>query len=671
MRVVAEFPRRVREHRNVWIPLADGTRLAARLWLPEDAGADPVPAILEYIPYRKHDGTVARDVPMHAYIAGHGYACVRVDIRGSGDSDGLLLDEYLKGEQDDALEIIAWIAAQPWCTGAVGMTGISWGGFNALQVAARRPPALKAIITHCSTHDRYDGDVHYVGGCLSYDNIAWGSAMLAIGSQPPAPEIVGERWRAMWLDRLAHATLLTAHWMKRQRRDDYWQHGSVCEDYGAIACAVYAVGGWADGYASSVPRLLEGLRCPRKGLIGPWAHRFPHMGTPGPAIGWLQHALRWWDHWLKGRDTGIMDEPMLRVWMQESVPPRVHYADRPGRWVAEPTWPSPTIRPMRLALNPGRLDAEAEPSAAIAIRSPQSLGATAGEWCPYGYHGEFPADQRADDGRSICFDSEPLAAPLPVLGAPVATLTLASDKPVAFVALRLCDVAPDGSSTRVSYKPLNLTRRNGLDRAEPLEPGRPVSVRVALYDVGHVFAAGHRIRLALSTTMWPLAWPAPEEATLTLSTGVSRLELPVRSPRPEDDALAPFAEPECGPAAPIEVIRPSARRRVVVRDLARGSLAMRYTRDWGGERLTDIGLATSSKGEESYAIVDGDPLSARQTSAWTVTLDRPGLSIRTETRTTITCGRDSFRVVATLDAYEGATRVLGRSWDETIPRDLL
>ena len=144
------FLRDVERLDAVFIELSDGVSLAATHWRPGDSGTSPVPAILEYIPYRRRDGTLLRDEPMHRYVAANGYACIRVDLRGSGDSGGILRDEYRPQEQDDAVEVIDWLAAQPWCSGTVGMIGISWGGFNALQVAALRPPALKAIVTVCS-----------------------------------------------------------------------------------------------------------------------------------------------------------------------------------------------------------------------------------------------------------------------------------------------------------------------------------------------------------------------------------------------------------------------------------------------------------------------------------------------------------------------------------------
>ncbi|TMJ94192.1 MAG: CocE/NonD family hydrolase, partial [Actinobacteria bacterium] len=252
MRVKRDFPRAVRVIQHAWIPLSDGCRLAARIWLPEDAEEDPVPALLEYIPYRKNDATATRDARMHPYFAGHGYGAARVDLRGSGDSDGILLDEYLEQEQDDALEVIAWLAAQPWCTGRVGIIGKSWGGFNGLQIAARRPPELGAVVTVASTDDRYADDVHYMGGCLlGSDMLSWASAMLAFNARPPDPAVVGERWREQWLERLERTPPFVEAWLAHQRRDAYWRHGSVCEDYAMIECPVYAVGGWADAYTNA------------------------------------------------------------------------------------------------------------------------------------------------------------------------------------------------------------------------------------------------------------------------------------------------------------------------------------------------------------------------------------------------------------------------------------
>ncbi|MGZ4431108.1 MAG: CocE/NonD family hydrolase, partial [Gaiellales bacterium] len=401
MRIVREFPRSVRLIENTWIPLSDGTRLAAKIWLPEDAEADPVPGVFEFIPYRKRDGTAQRDELLYPYLAGHGYAGVRVDLRGHGDSDGVPEDEYTPREQTDAVEAIDWIARQPWCTGAVGMTGISWGGFNSLQVAAHRPPALKAILTLCSTDDRYADDVHYKGGCvLALDMLHWATYMLMANAEPPDPAIVGERWRDMWMQRVDGGEPLAATWLAHQRRDAYWKQGSVCEDYAAIECAVYAVGGWQDGYTNAIPRLLQGLTCPRKGLIGPWGHTWPEVGSPGPAVGFLQESLRWWDHWLKGADTGIMDEPMLRAWVEDSARPRVTYRERPGRWVTDTAWPPTQARARSLGLNDGTLDESAAPEVARRLLGRQTCGLEAGAWCGEGEEADDADDQRAEDGMS-------------------------------------------------------------------------------------------------------------------------------------------------------------------------------------------------------------------------------------------------------------------------------
>ncbi len=675
MQVVSALPHPIKEIENTWITMPDGCRLAARIWMPQDAARTPVPAILEYIPYRKRDFTRGRDEPMHRYFAGHGYAVLRVDVRGSGDSDGILVDEYVQQEQDDAVEVIRWIAAQPWCNGAVGMMGKSWGGFNSLQVAALQPPALKAIITVCSTDDRYADDAHYMGGCLLDENLTWGSVLLTFNAYPPDPEVVGARWRRMWLERLEHAVLFPEAWLRHQRRDAYWKHGSVCEAFDRIRCPVYAIGGWADAYTNAIPRLLAGLLVPRKGLVGPWAHVYPHNGIPGPAIGFLQEALRWWDQWLKGMETGIMAEPMYRVWMQESLPPRAYYATRPGRWVAEATWPSPRIAWHPLYLNEGRLDDREQPESNVSLRSPQTIGMAGGDWCGFGEEGEMSTDQRDEDARSLAFDSGPLHDRLEILGAPVAALELTVDKPSALLAVRLNDVAPDGASTRVTYGLFNLTHRESHEYPTPLEPGKRYAVRVQLNDIAHAFPAGHRLRLAISTCYWPVAWPSPEPATLTLHAGASVLNLPVRPSRAEDDALPPFARVEAAPSDVESALGVRTARRSVERDDARLETIYTIASDEGENltrvRVEPIQLDIAQRSLKRYIIRDDDPLSAQAEVEHITMLRRNDWSTRIETHTRLTSSSDVFRLHATLDAYEQGTRIFSKRWDRSVPRDLV
>ncbi len=668
--VVCEFPRPVREIENQFITLADGVRLAARIWLPEDAEADPVPAILEFLPYRKRDGTAERDALTHPYYAGHGYACVRVDMRGSGESDGVLTDEYLAVEQDNALEVLDWIASQPWCSGNTGMIGISWGGFNGLQVAARRPPSLKAIVTIASTDDRYADDVHYMGGVMVKDNMTWGATMFAFNTRPPDPALVGERWREMWMQRLAANTPWTLHWLDHQLRDELWRHGSVCEDYSAIECAVYAVGGWADGYSNAVPRLLAGLSCPRKGLVGPWAHKYPHFALPGPRIGFLQETLRWWDHWLKGVDTGIMDEPQYRVWMQDAVAPRTHYTTRPGRWVAEPGWPSDNILAKTFYLGERTLLGEPGAAAKVAIHTPQTMGSRQGTWCGHGVNPDAPADQREDDGCSVVFDTAPLERDLEVLGAPRLDLRLSADAPAAFVVARLSDVAPDGAATRVTYGVLNLAHRESHAEPEPLEPGRVYSIDLALNDAAQTFRAGHRIRVALSNTMWPMFWPSPEPVTLTLVLGESSLSLPVRAPRAADAGLRAFPGPESAPPQAAEHLEPGAYTRRIERDETNGETRVTVIDDAGLTRLTRLGWEHGSVSRQYFSIREGEPNSARSETHWTLRFRRAqaGLDVRTETRTSLRSTPDAFHFSAELEAFEGEQKVYGQSWRKSVQR---
>jgi putative CocE/NonD family hydrolase len=674
-----KLPRRVREIENVFIPLADGTRLAARLWLPEDAEANPVPAILEYIPYRKRDFMRLRDEPMHRYYAGHGYAAVRVDVRGSGDSDGILEDEYVLREQLDAVEIIAWLSEQAWCDGNVGMTGISWGGFNALQVAAHHPPALKAIITLCASDDRYADDAHYMGGCLLNENQIWGTVLFAINALPPDPAIVGERWRDMWMQRLENDQPFPAHWLHHQRRDAYWKQGSICEDFSRIECPVYAVGGWADGYSNAVPRLLEGLDVPRKGLIGPWSHNFPHNGVPGPAIGYLQEALRWWDQWLKNVDTGIMNEPMLRAWMEDYMPPEPFHARRDGRWVAERAWPSPRIEWRRWYLGGASELADTPREAAtLAIASPQTTGLAGGDWCGFGNEGEAPLDQRGDDGRSLVFDTGPLPQDLEILGAPEVTLKLSADRAVAMLALRLNDIAPDGTSARVTFGILNLSHRASHEHLEPMAADETATITVQLNSIAHRFPAGNSIRLAVSTAYWPMVWPPPEPVTVALETRDSSLSLPVRPHDPNDEALPVFAPPEAAASTSSRTpLAPPRFVRSIERDLTTNEVIYQLISEGGDletaavARIEEIDLDLAHTVERRFRIDEQDPLKARTEIAEHMMLRRGEWKIEVSARTELTANTERFRLRAWLTAHEGGDEIFSREWDEHIDRDLL
>ena len=675
MRVVEKLPHSIRVVENIFIPLKDGSRVAAKLWIPEDAEKNPVPAVMEYVPYRKRDFTARRDQQTHAYLAGHGYAAIRVDCRGGGDSDGIMHDEYLKQELEDGAEVIGWLAGQSWCSGKVGMFGGSWGGFNSLQVAALRPPALKAIVTVVSTDDRYADDMHYMGGAVLNDILSWGQQFFAQRARPPDPAIVGERWRELWQQRLAAVEPQIATWFSHQRRDAFWKHGSVCEDYAAIQCAVYAIGGWVDGYSNAVFRMLKGLVCPKKALLGPWGHGRPHFAYPGPTIGYLQEQLRWWDHWLKGRDTGIMKEPMVKAWMQETVPPKSFYDVRPGRWVGEPSWPSPNIKDRAYTLTPGVLaETGSGTGPVLSIRSPETVGVAGGEWCPFGLGGvgpELPLDQRMDDGGSLVFDSAPLGEKLEILGAPVAELTLASDKPRANLIVRLSDVRPDGTVLRVTYGVLNLTHRESHEFPTALEPGKSYKVRLPLNEVGHVFPAGHRLRVAISTAYWPILFPSPDAATLSIATGAIRFLVPRRPARPEDATVLGFGEAEGAPLLPAETLRPAEVVRKLTRDVGSGVVEYAIRRDDGRFKLAHSGTILETVKANIYRVRDDDPLSAESTVTVSYRMEREDWNVEVRSAVTLTGDASHFRLVTDLDVFDGGQRVHSRTWDHRIERDLV
>ncbi|MGW7191404.1 CocE/NonD family hydrolase [Streptomyces sp. NPDC054838] len=650
---------------DVRIPMPDGVGLYARIWRP--VTDEPVPALLEYLPYRLTDRTAARDRQRHPWYAGHGYASVRVDVRGHGCSGGVPGDAYDAREPADGVVVVEWLAARPWCTGAVGVSGISRGGSTGLRIAALAPPALKAVVAVCCTDDPYDNGGHYLGGSVLAEEMhARAARALALAALPPDPGYAGDGWREQWLTRLEAVEPPVHAWLSHQTRDAYWKQGGVRKEHGSIRAAVLAVGGWHDPSRDTVLRLVEHLPRGRvRGLIGPWSHQYPDQGRPpGPAIGFLQETLRWWDHWLKGEDNGVMDEPLLRSWISESHPPATVYERMEGRWAGDAAWPSPSVVPVSYGLQ----------GAPVAVASPQHTGLDSGRFRPVGNDADLPPDQREEDAKSACFEF-PVAPgePVELLGRARVTLRLRMDVPYGQVIARLCDVAPDGASTLVTRGALNLSARGGRDRAAPWPVGSYEEVAFELNGIGYAFPPGHRIRLALSSAYWPWVWPrAGSEAGWTLDPAGSTLELPLRTAGPLDGGIA-FEAPE--QAEPLGVVYPATLdeprpERVVVRDVARGTWRLEADPCRGGTRVYPDGLEYGEEAVEEYVIRSADALSARARSDRRIRLHRPesGWEATVETRSEVSCDAGGFLTSNEVVCREGGEVVFHRTWERRLPR---
>lgn len=663
--------RSVSETENTFIALSDGCRLAARLWLPDGAGADPVPALLEYLPYRKRDGTAERDALTHPYLAAHGYACVRVDMRGAGDSDGRLEDEYLPQEQDDALEVIDWLCAQPWCSGAVGIFGISWGGFNALQIAARGHPAIQAIVPICFTDDRYEDDIHYRGGCLLTENPGWAGQMMSYMSRPPDAALRND-WRDEWVGRLADQTFLLGPWMRHQHRNAYFKHGSVCENIAAIKAPALAIGGWADGYKNATRRLIDrlGPHVPVHGINGPWMHKYPHFARPGPRIDMLGEMLRWFDRFLKDVDNGAEDDPVYRAYVLDSHRPDAVTEHRAGHWIAEPDGPGSRTAAKRLQLGPGVLRTEAQPPARQCVSSPQTVGAFGGAFCELTAFDNHPGDQSLDDGGSLVFETEVLDGPWTIVGRPALTLTLASDAPVANLCVRVSDVHPDGVATRITVGVLNLTHRTSHAAPEPLPVGGDVHVHITMDECAYAVPPGHRVRLSISTAYWPMIWPAPTRALLDVKLDDAELSLPLFEAKADDPPVV-FDAPKHAPALDFDRLAEPDLRVTTTTDAVTGVVTIEKHDDHGRRRFPGHGLEVGTVTRVRYQIHPDDPTSARYETHWTQTVGRGAWQTRTETRVWTTCDAETFFYGASVEAYDGDTRVSDRSWEDRAARNLV
>lgn len=664
MKTPTNTPLPLIEDPDMGITMSDGCRLSARIWRPENSGDAPVPVILEYLPYRKRDGTTARDALTHPWFAERGYACVRVDMRGNGDSQGIMEDEYTPLEQSDCIEVIDWLAKQDWCNGNVGMMGISWGGFNGLQVAAHGPEPLKAVITLCSTVDRFADDIHYKGGCLLNENLGWGATMWAYSSRAPDPALRSD-WREMWLERLKAEPFLPSLWLRHQSRDAYWKQGSVIEDYSAIKAKVLAVGGWGDAYKNAVPQLVEALPG-AKGIVGPWVHKYPHFAIPEPRIGFLQEALRWWDRWLKDIDTGVESDPDYRAYLMDGMRPAAWVLERPGRWIAEPTGATAHLPVETLHLTNAGLAHQTAPLDAT-VASPAHCGASAGEYCAIWLGPEMPGDQRQDDALSTTFDTGPLVENMDIVGAPRITLRVSCDKPQGQIAVRLNHIHPDGASARITYGVLNLSHRNSADNPAAMVPGKTEEISFDLDHIAYRVPAGHSLRVSISTAYWPLIWPTPETAALTLSGGT--IALPQR-PTAGGDEYA-FPPPTAAEPWQTETLRPENHIRRQETDMVTGNVSLVIEDDFGKVKDADHGLINGSVARERWTINPDDPLSATGLCHWTEELERDGIKLRTETHSKMWSDATTFYLTARLEAYENGTLIYERDVEDGIPRHFM
>ena len=680
---------RVAVHRDVRIPVSDGLELSANLWLPQalldGPGPHRVPAILEMIPYRKDDWRAATDESRGEWLAARGFAFCRLDVRGTGSSPGIALDEYTARETQDGHDAVEWLARQAWCSGKIGMWGISYGGFTAIQVALHHPPHLAAIVPMMATDDRYTDDVHYLGGCATVSELSqYAVSMVGMNALPAHPTERGPAWEATWRDRLEKTPIWLFEWLRQQHDGPYWRQGSLAPHWDRLTTPTFLIGGWMDEYVDAALRMLE--RCvdaPRRALIGSWVHDTPDEAYPGPNVDWLHEMVRFFDHWLKGVDTGVMNEPALVAFRHDWAEPEPFPAAWPGEWIAEPTWPPLDATERVLHLSPGgqplvgRLTEQppAEPYVER-FRHRATIGTRAGlSWGAGGQPNGVARDLRPDDALVPTFTSDPLDTDLDVIGAASVVLRWESPVPVATAAVRLEDVAPDGTPFQVSAGILNLTHRSSHEQPEPLEPGAVCEVRIPLRSTAHRFAAGHRIRLSVASAMWPVVWPSPFAAEYGLhlggavcGDGPSRLILPIL---PADHV---------GSAVPAFKTTPAGLREIgsyrgeppvwrVIEDVIGGSVTVETSES--GESTLPDGRTTLYTGERLVMTArDADPADASMDNEVVYRLRTGDSEILIEASGTTRATATDFEMEVGLMVSLDGQPFFARDWQETIPRRL-
>ena len=690
-------PPAVRVERDVRIPARDDVELSANMWLPASADdAGPWPAILEMIPYRKDDWRANPDESRGRFLARKGYVLCRLDVRGTGRSDGIAMDEYTAEETEDGYDAVEWLAGQPWCNGNVGMWGISYGGFTAIQVAALRPPHLRAIVPVYATDDRYLTDVHYVGGCATASELTqYAVSQVASNALPALPARDGEDWQAAWRERLEQTPVWLVPWLEHQADGPYWRQGSLAPDYDLIEAAILMFGGWMDSYVDPVFRMLERCTAPRRAIVGNWSHEFPDDGYPGPGLDWHHEMIRFFDHWLKGKNNGVMDEPALTWFQRDAAPPEAFPATWPGRWRATggPVLAERGADVMRLSLAGGSeplrgtLRSAGSTEAGSSTFPHQATTGTHGalSWGAGGAPNGLARDIRADESGVPTYTSSPLEAPLEILGIASAEVEVSTSMSVATLVVRLSDVAPDGTSSQVTMGILNLTHRRSHAIPQPMNPGERTRVTVPMRAAGYRFAPGHRVRISIASSCWPVIWPSPESGWLTIHHGPtvgvvggpfaagkpnapgSRLVLPL-APGVDDARVPDF---KTSPPAMDDVGGGSedAPRWQITDDVLSGSVTV-STHD-GGETVLDGGERLYTAESHDMRASDADPARASMSSVIRYVLERDGHRIEIDVDGETTSDANAFDLDIRLVVRLNGTPFFDRRTERKIPRNLV
>ena len=654
--------------REVMIPMPDGIQLAADLYMPADIPAgEHLPVLLEYTPYRKNDSRGSK-YRMYTYFVKRGYVVARVDIRGTGNSQGRTIPyEYSEIELSDGDAVIAWLAKQDWSNGNVGMFGISWGGFNSIQMAVRKPPALKAFVALMATEDLYQEDVHYMDGIIHIDS--WMMSHDLSNAMPGAPEF---RLDEDWLRNRFEVEPSVFTYMREQRDGSFWDRASARDKYEQIQIPGYYIGGWYDGYRDSPPRMLEHVKAPVKAMIGPWDHYYPHNAWPAPQVEWRHEAVRWFDQWLKGIDTGILDEPRFAVYVRDWHPPGPGVDEIPGHWRWEEGWPiERSITKTFYAGQDHGLFSSPSAQATHSLKYKPSVGLAGGG--PVMWWGNIPPDQQSMDDYSLIYDSHPLDSPLEILGMPRAILKVSADVSRANWVVRICDVAPDGSVTQVGGAAFNGTHRKSAREPEDLIPGKVFPLEIEMHFTSWVFPKGHRIRFAINNAQWPMLWPTPYQMTTTLAIGGmegARVELPVVPPA--DRPVPKFKLPEEGPSLPDYASVDSgnvsgyAEIKSIQRDeqsgaafgIATNATSFRYP--WGLEHFEE---------RLEHRTSDLNPAETSVIGIYAVAIDLKDRTIRMEQNVVFKSDLKNFHMNFIRRFKVNGETLHEKQWNETFPRD--